>query len=557
MDPAYPRRADGAIVNRRFTMQRLHPVAAVAVLLGLVTACGEGTVDTTTPTPSTTTTTTLATTTTTEAEPTTTAPVVLSGPLLVANPTGWDGNLVRLTTLDGTAVTELATDRHWPWVELITGDGSGGLLAVASPPPFAAGAVIRLASGSLEPELAYVPEQGWRVVDVDALFGKDGQIALVVTERSGEERRETMASGETVDEYLWAARVWLVPSEGSAVPLVEAGGFDWVELGELYGRAAGDPSVGTVSVGGDLVAVLRHDGSSLSAWIELFDATGEMVEVSDGPALRWECQGLAFNGFTHRTECRELETAELSSDGRYLVTRGRHEGDAVAVVVYRLEDGAEVGRIGGAWDHLFDGDRTILARTGDERMVVATISDSGLEVDQLDLDPMQEWPMTLLAGVTLDPQASWIVAGSPPACSAAGMDPDLPAIDGLPPEVEATRRRIAELAVACDFAGLADLAARDSEFIIFGASPCNEDPRITDLDPVGPWYRADLGQGKLRVLVETLAGSPELTEPWQGAGWSAFLWRGRDYLTGIAPDGTWRIDSVSPTEPCETIWCTC
>jgi hypothetical protein len=534
MDPAYPRPADGAIVNRRFTMQRLRPVAAVAMLVGLVAACGEGTVDTTTP-PSTTTT--LATTTTTEAEPTsTTAPAVLSGPLLVTNPTGWDGNLVRLTTLDGTAVAELATDRHWPWVELITGDGSGGLLAVASPPPFPAGAVIRLASGSLEPELAYVPDEGWRVLAIDTLTGKDRTMTLVITEGRWDERRE--GDVDPIDVSEWWARTRLVTPDGATITAVEATGRTQVRSDMEY-TSSGDPWIAHVTAGGGLLAVRRHASEAHCSWLEVFDAAGEPIELAVNPAPRGAC--------------RVLERVELSDDGRYVVLR-----DDEAVVVHRLEDGAEVGRIGGAWDHLFDGDRTILARTGDDRIVVATISDSGLEVDQLDLDPMQEWPMTLLAGVTLDPQASWTVPGAPVTCSAGGMDPALPPIDALPPLVEATRRRIAELAVACDFAGLAELAARDSAFVLYEVHACGDpSPTIADLDPVGRWYAADLVKAKLRVLVEALSGAPELTDSWEGAVGRAYVWRGPGYLTGITSDGTWRIDSVSPAEPCETIWCTC
>lgn len=521
-------------------MQRLRVVVSAVVALGLVTACAEGPGDATTLSTTITTAATTTTTTTTLATlatTTTTAPTALTGPLLVTNPTGWDGNLVRLTTLDGTAVAELATDRHWPWVELITGDGSGGLLAVASPPPFPAGAVIRLSSGSLEPELAYIPEEGWRVLAIDTLAGMDRTMTLVITEGRWNERREDAV--DPIDVSEWWVRTRLVAQDGAAITALEATGRTQVRLSDMEYASSGDPWVAHVTAGGGLLVVLRQAPEGLCAWLEVFDGAGEPIELAANPAPSGAC--------------RVLERVELSDDGRHLLL-----GDDEAIAVYRVEDGGEVGRIGGAWDHLFDGDRTILARTGDDRAVVATISDSGLEVDESDLDPMQEWPMALLAGVILAPEASWIIAGSRPACSADGMDPDLPPIDGLPLEVEATRRRIAELATACDVAGLADLAKMDPGFVLHEANACGEpSPTIADLDPVGRWYRADLTKAKLRVLVEALSGTPELTDSWEQAVGSAYVWRGPGYLIGITPDGTWRIDSVSPVEPCETMWCTC
>ncbi len=110
-----------------------------------------------------------------------------------------------------------------------------------------------------------------------------------------------------------------------------------------------------------------------------------------------------------------------------------------------------------------------------------------------DMPPTTVAPTTTVApATTSDPTTT---AGPAGDCSAAGMTAGAAPQD-LPPAVAATRQRIVDLAIACDYEGLAALAA-EAPFFTFGFGG--------DDDPVSFWRESERqGDPVTRLMVELL-----------------------------------------------------
>ena len=102
----------------------------------------------------------------------------------------------------------------------------------------------------------------------------------------------------------------------------------------------------------------------------------------------------------------------------------------------------------------------------------------------------------------------------PAICSAAPLDPALPAEPELPPSVAATRAAIARAAVACDYAALDSLAASSDFSYSFGDGGA----------PADYWREAEAaGEQPLWYLVRTLA-LPSFREQYDPAEPPLFVW---------------------------------
>ena len=155
-------------------------------------------------------------------------------------------------------------------------------------------------------------------------------------------------------------------------------------------------------------------------------------------------------------------------------------------------------------------------------------------------------PTTTTAAPTPTPGES-PSPGRTAACSAAQLSEDVPEPPGLPAPVAMIRKEILKAAVNCDYDLLQALAMRPDGAFQYSTTEESAGPNA---QPAKYWQQREAaGEQPLKVLVEILTGTPEVTGvrepegPGSGSDVMYYNWPAtphpQNYRTTITSEGDW------------------
>jgi hypothetical protein len=288
-----------------------------------------------------------------------------------------------------------------------------------TPPQFPSSAVLRLPAGRAEPEVILTADEGrsLRLLDVEEVAGR---LSLLVAEAP---------TGGAPDVLRLAD--------------VAGGAPETVLRVDEAGEAAGVIPTGFehASIGGNRLAVVWTFGD--------LEASCRFADVRDLEG------NTILEAFPAPCGAGDVSHAVLSPDGARLAYL-----QPSRLVILDLDTGDTLG----SWDAVegtgldFDGLTAVVT----EADGYSTYSLQGVPAAKHGTDGAPE--LVTLARTAEPPNTSAFLGGVRPLtgpCSAAGLSPEPVAQGGLPEPVATTRAAIVATAVACEFDGLAALAAPD------------------------------------------------------------------------------------------------
>ncbi|HEX2154573.1 MAG TPA: hypothetical protein VHL52_11410, partial [Acidimicrobiia bacterium] len=357
-----------------------------------------------------------------------------------------DGEGITVLDTSGETVLRLTSDPAYAEISAAYPDQLGGVIYqhAVTPLPWEEGSLLRLPAGSDRPELLVAAPSDGRIVPVGPGMTSSGRpLFFFLEDRAG--------------------------AEGSVVRLM------MIDLTNGQTSAVTDVGSMDVTAGGKLAALVDRGGDCPN--LTLFDAeSGDVIS-----ALSEECLPTAAG------------VAVAHDGGSIAILNGGHfrvvTVDGGEVILERQIPEAYMATAGpGGWA-VRTPDETLLLGTGGEEWSLPAV-DAGWII------PYGR-PLDLADGAALSLGAS---AETP--CQPA--DVELPHQE-LPEAVAQARQTLFDLATACDYAGLADIAQSDSTSLTFGGGGD---------DPVALW----VAEGRqateplallARLLTTTPAEDPE------------------------------------------------
>jgi len=426
----------------------------------------------------------------------------------------------------------LPTDRRQPYPEAVFSDGRGGLL-ISEPPG-------HLAAGELH-SVAFGEEDAW----LRAVATIDGNVTALSVLLDGTSAWEGLEIITDTDITLLAQPV----------------GRDAVVVLRTHVSSHIDHQTGNGEQEGEWLSQVAYGGGILGiVWTRLGQCS--RLELRAGLTAA----PAPFVNPWPDERCYDtyggLLDIALTTDGRFLAAMVFPSVEPTLggpdLVLWDLSTGEEIDRLPGVMHFHHDGDRGIAADrrvngTDHPEVALVRITDTGLEItERPDLQAgglgLIAGPLTIAKDATLAPAEPWT------DCSRAGAAPPAEQL-GLSEAATATRTAIANAIRSCDLEALADVAINSAGFAMADGNVTCDEPwpmSVNESDPFGIWYRGDVDNEELRVMLDTL-NRPFTRDD------DRYAWEDEHgYRIEIGTDGTWLLDwRQFPQALCEGMDCDC